>query len=239
MNTSITCLDVRRILGAEPQRRDPAILQHCQTCAACTVFLKEMLALDARLERALVVEVPEGLEARIVFHTSFRHLLPQRRYAWLAAAAGMVLAVGLGVAVWQMHVRESNMPLAEAVVQRVMQRPQTLLASATPMSDAYVSAVLRRVGAKLQGNMGPITYADTFYLRGQMGAQLVMMTPHGAVTLLLLPHIHVDRPMQMNKQGFHCMIEPMGIGSIAIVASAAMPMHGMEHHIMSMVQWTI
>ena len=99
-------------------------------------------------------------------------------------------------------------------------------------------AVLERVGAKLQGSMGPITYANTFYMHGQMGAQLVMMTPHGAVTLLLLPHVHVDKRMQMDTQGFHCMIEPMGIGSIAIVASASMPMDGMEHHIMSMVQWT-
>ena len=237
MNTSSNCLEVRRILGAEPQRRDPALLEHCKLCSACAGFMKEMLDLDARLARALSVDVPEDLEARIVLYTTFR---PARRrtYPWLAAAATVVLAVGVGIAAWQVNVRERNMPLAEAVVQHVMQQPQALLASTTPIDDASVGAVLERVGAKLQGSMGPITYANTFYMHGQMGAQLVMMTPHGAVTLLLLPHVHVDKRMQMDAQGFHCMIEPMGIGSIAIVASASMPMDGMEHHIMSMVQWT-
>ena len=50
MNTSTNCLDVRRILGAEPQRRDPALLEHCRVCAACAAFLREMLALDDRIE---------------------------------------------------------------------------------------------------------------------------------------------------------------------------------------------
>ncbi|HVA55449.1 MAG TPA: DUF3379 family protein [Gammaproteobacteria bacterium] len=236
MNTSVNCLEVRRILGAEPQRRDLALLEHCKVCAACAAFMKEMLGLDVRLSRALAVDVPEGLEARIVFRTTFRSA-HRRTYPWLAAAAAVVLAVGLGIGAWRMSVRESYMPLAEVVVQHIMQKSQALLASTTPVNDADVSAVLERVGAKLQGNMGPITYANTFYMHGQLGAHLVMMTPHGAVTLLLLPHIHVDKRMQMDMQGFHCMIDPIGIGSIVIVASASMPMDGMEQHIMSMVQW--
>jgi len=235
MNTTINCLEVRRILGAEPQRRDPALAEHCEGCAGCAAFMKEMRDLDARLARALTLEVPEGLEARIVFSTAFR---PARRrnFRWLAAAAVVVLAVGLGFGAWRMNLHKNDMPLAEAIVQHAIQQSQAL-ASTTPVDDASVGAVLERVGAKLQGSMGPITYADTFYMHGQMGAHLVMMTPRGAVTLLLLPHIHVDKSMQMDTQGFHCMIEPMGSGSIAIVASAGMPIEGMAHHIMSMVRW--
>ncbi|MDE2345058.1 MAG: DUF3379 family protein [Gammaproteobacteria bacterium] len=235
MSAAINCLEVRRTLGAEPHCRDPAVVEHCKACAGCAAFMKEMLELDARLKPALDMEVPEGLEARIVFNTAFRQA-PRPAYRWLAAAAGLVLAVGLGVGAWRMLPRQSEMPLAEAMVQHVIQQSPEI-ASATPVDADAVNAVLERVGARLQGSMGPITYAGTFRMHDHMGAHLVMMTPHGAVTLLLMPHVHVDKRMQMDTQGYHCMIEPMGRGSIAILASTGMPMNDMEQHILSMVQW--
>ncbi len=235
MNAAITCLEVRRILGAEPQRRDPAVVEHCRTCTGCSAFMKEMLDLDVRLKHALDVEVPEELEARIVFSTAFGSVR-RLNYRWLAAAAVLLLGLGLGFGAWRMSLPKNDMPLAEAMVQHVIQQSPAL-ASTTPVDQASVNAVLERVGAKLQGSMGPITYADTISMRGRMGAHLVMMTPHGAVTLLLMPDVHVDKRMQMDSQGYHCMIDPMGRGSIAIVASTSMPMDGMEQHILSMVQW--
>ena len=235
MTATINCMEVRRILGAEPHRRDPELMQHCQACAGCAAFMQQMLELDARLKPVLEIDVPEGLEARIVLSTAFRS---ERRpaYPWLAAAAVLVLAAGLGFGAWRMYPRQSEMPLAEAMVQHVIQQSPAI-ASSTPVDAAAVNSVLERVGARLQGSMGTITYAVTFSMHNHMGAHLVMMTPHGAVSLLLMPRVHVDKRMQMDTQGYHCMIEPMGRGSIAIVASAGMPMDGMEQHIMSMVQW--
>lgn len=235
MNAAITCLEVRRILGAEPQRRDPAVVEHCRTCTGCSAFMKEMLDLDVRLKHALDVDVPEELEANIVFSTAFRPA-PKFNYRWLAAAAVLLLVVGLGFGTWRMSLPKNDMLLAEAMVEHVIQQSPAL-ASTTPVAQASVNAVLERVGAKMQGGMGPITYADTFSMHGRMGAHLVMMTPHGAVSLLLMPHVHVKGRMQMDSQGYHCMIDPMGRGSIAIVASTSMSMDGMEQHILSMLQW--
>ena len=118
MNTHTHCLEVRRILGAEPQCRDQLVLEHCKTCAACAAFLKEMLLLDVRLQRALTVDVPDELEARIVFRTAFRPA-QRRTYIWFAAAAAVVLAVSVGLGVWQYR-QNSPAMLGAALVAHVM-----------------------------------------------------------------------------------------------------------------------
>lgn len=240
MNTSINCLEVRRILGAEPQRRDLTLLEHCKVCAACSAFMKEMLGLDARLARALAVDVPEGLEARIVFRTAFR---PKRlrTYPWLAAAAMVILAVGIGFGVWQ-YQRNSMAALSTALVAHVMDpaEAQALDPGRPVLQDAsLVHGVLRHVGVHMQGNMDDITYAHACLFRGELVAHLVVRGKDGPVTVLLLPHIHVSKPTHFDEQGYRGEIVPAGAGSIAILASNPSPMQPIEEQFVSMVQWSI
>lgn len=240
MNTSITCLEVRRILGAEPQRRDAALLEHCKLCAACAAFMKEMLGLDARLERALAVDVPEGLEARIVFHTAFRPVR-RRSYPWLAAAAAVVLAVGVSFGIWYYQAR-SQMTLGAALVAHVTnpQEAEALDPNRPLLQNvSFVHGVLNRVGAGLKGDMGGITYARVCPFRGELVAHLVVRGKNGPVTVLLLPHIHVSKPTHFDEEGYRGVIVPSGKGSIAILANNPSPMQPIEEHFANMVQWSI
>ncbi len=240
MNTNINCLEVRRILGAEPQRRDPALMQHCKICAACAAFMKDMLGLDARLSRALTVEVPEGLEARIVFRTAFRprHL---HTYRWLAAAATVLLAVGIGFDAWQ-YQQNSMATLSTALVAHVTDpaEAQALDPGRPVLQDAgYVHGVLKHVGVHMQGSMDDITYAHACLFRGELVAHLVVRGKDGPVTVLLLPHIHVSKPTHFDEQGYRGEIVPAGAGSIAILANNPSPMQPIEQQFVSMVQWGI
>lgn len=240
MNTSINCLEVRRILGAEPQRRDPALLEHCQICAACGAFMKEMLGLDARLSRALNVGVPEGLEARIVFRTAFRPR-HKRTYPWLAAAAAVILAVGIGFGVWQ-YQQNSMATLGSALVAHVTNpaEAEALDPGRPVLHDAsLVHGVLKHVGVRMQGGMDDITYAHACPFRGELVAHLVVRGKDGPVTVLLLPHVHVRKPTHFDEQGYHGEIVPAGTGSIAILANNPSPMQPIEDQFVSMVQWSI
>lgn len=241
MSTDITCLDVRRILGAEPGRRDALILAHCKICTACAAFRKEMLTLDRRLERALNIEVPRDLEARVVFRAEFR---PERRrisYQWLAAAAAVVLAVIVGVGVWQYR-QNSPAMLGKALVAHVMnpQEADALDPGRPAIRDvSFITGVLNKAGVSMRGHMDDISYARTCLFRGEWVAHLVVQGRDGPVTVMILPHIHVTKPTHFNEDGFQGVIMPSGKGSIAILADNPTPMMPIAHVFMKMVQWSI
>jgi len=241
MNANVTCLEVRRALGAEPRRRDPWILEHCKVCAQCAAFLKEMLALDTRVERALNIEVPKDLEARIVFRAEFRPARPRRLYPWLAMAASVVLAVIVGVGVWQYR-QQSPAMLGKALVAHVMNPNESF--ALDPERPAirdvsFVTGVLSRAGIRMNGSMDDITYARACPFRGAMVAHLVVRGQDGPVSVILLPHIHVSQPTHFSAQGFDGVILPHGSGSIAIIANNPTPMMPIAHEFMKMVQWSI
>lgn len=240
MNTSSHCLEVRRVLGAEPQRRDSAILEHCKTCSACATFMKDMLSLDSRLGRALAIPVPEGLEARIVLDASLKHGRRQRPVAWLAMAASLVLAVGLTAGVWWKA--RTELPLAAAVIQHVknpMEADAMLPGQPLLRKVSLVEGVLDKVGVQVRGGLDDVTYARVCPFRGRLVAHLVVRGRDGPVTVLLLPHIHVNTPQHFDEEGFRGVIEPAGSGSIAILANNPSPMQPMAEELVGKVQWRI
>jgi hypothetical protein len=241
MNTTSHCLEVRRVLGAEPQRRESAILAHCKTCAACSAFMKEMLALDSRLDRAMAIPVPEGLEARIVLDASLKHGRRPRPVTWLALAASVVLAVGITAVVWR-NVSRTEMPLTAAVVEHVRNPMEAdAIVPGQPLLHkvSLVQGVLDKVGVKMRGGLDDVTYARVCPFRGRLVAHLVVRGKDGPVTILLLPHIHVSKPEPIDEEGFRGVIEPAGSGSIAIVSNNNSPMQPMAEELVSKVQWRI
>lgn len=240
MNSTSHCLEVRRILTAEPQRRDSVVLEHCKTCATCAAFMQEMLSLDAQLERALAVPVPEDLEARIVLDASLKHHRRPRPVTWLAMAASLVLAIGIGAGVWWKA--SSSMPLSVAIVQHI-QNPKeadAILPGHPLIKEvSLVQGVLHKVGVQVNGGLTDVTYARVCPFRGRLVAHIVVRGKDGPVTILLLPHIHVDKPQHFDEDGFRGMIEPAGKGSIAIVANNKSPMQPMARKLVHMVQWRI
>jgi len=240
MNAPVTCLDVRRILGAEPQRRDAGIAEHLQDCAGCAGFARDMLALDARLEAAFKVPVPEGLEARIALDGSLKNNRRAWR-PWVAAAASISMVALLASFAWR-HDHPAGSDLAHAVVAHI-QNPEEAPAIAPDRAllhdAAYVEGVMQKAGADMPGGMQDVAYAQVCLFRGERVAHLVVRGPNGPVTILLLRHTHVDKEMPVDEHGFHGVIVPAGKGSIAIVTNTNTPVQPMAEELSSKVEWTL
>jgi hypothetical protein len=56
---------------------------------------------------------------------------------------------------------------------------------------------------------------------------------------MLLRHIHVDKTVPVDEDGFHGVIVPAGKGSIAIVTNTNTPVAPMEQELTSKVEWTL
>ena len=240
MNASVTCLDVRRTLGAEPQRRDAGIAEHLKDCAGCAGFARDMLALDQRLAAAFKVPVPEGLEARIVLDGSLKNNRRAWR-PWLAAAASVAMVAMLAIFAWR-YDHPAGDDLAQAVVAHI-ENPEEAPAMAPDRAllhdAAYVEGVMQKAGAGMQGEMDDVAYAQVCLFRGERVAHLVVHGPNGPVTVLLLRHTHVDRPMPVDEDGLHGVIVPAGKGSIAIVTRSTASVQPMAQELSSKVEWTL
>lgn len=240
MSTPMTCLELRRLLMAEPQRRDAGIAEHLKDCAGCAGFAREMLALDARLEAAFKVPVPEGLEARIALDGSLKNRRRPLR-PWMALAASVMLVGLLTSFAWR-HAHPSDAVLAAAVVKHIENPDESdaIKPDRALLHDAaYVQGVMQKAGAGMQGDMDDVTYAQVCLFRGERVAHLVVHGANGPVTIMLLRHIHVDKTVPVDEDGFHGVIVPAGRGSIAIVTNNNTPVQPMEQELTSKVEWTL
>lgn len=64
----MNCLEFRQLALADPY--DPALDAHGEGCQQCSSFRSEILDMDSDIEKALKVEVPEGLAARVLLNQS-------------------------------------------------------------------------------------------------------------------------------------------------------------------------
>ena len=102
------CLTTRQALTGEPNTRNSEVLQHVASCEACSAFSQKLKQFDDKLKSALHVDVPEGLESRILLAqrmsddakeiensgnvVAFKKssAAKQREYRWMSLAAALV-----------------------------------------------------------------------------------------------------------------------------------------------------
>ena len=201
-----TCLEFRRRVGAEPFANGAGIEAHRRECAACARHQDELRAMDAVIRRALDVRLaPRGDAAP----------LPARaqRTRFLAIAASLVAGVAAALVVL---VAAPRAAIAREVVAHVQHEPGATGPGA-PLSAAAVEAVLGPAGMRLGTGAGAVSFAARCVFDGRVVPHLVVRTPEGPVTVLVLSHRTVSRPVRFDEQGYAGVVLPAPRGSIAVV----------------------
>jgi hypothetical protein len=201
----MTCEDARLLIGADPDAAGPELEEHLRGCADCRALREEMRRLNADLRRALVDPPSVGV------------LRPRRAAAvWreYALAAGVVLAMTAGIAVWLLRPTDT---LAHDVVAHVEGEPESWL-STHNVSAGAIDHALRNSGIGLDLASDKIVYAQSCWLRGHYVPHLVVQTNHGPATVLILRHERVKARVEFREGDMSGVIVPAGDGSIAILA---------------------
>ena len=204
MSSVIDCKHARREIGGEPQMLSAEVAQHLTTCAACSKFRDETLAMEGRLRSALELPLHH-------FRAAPRTVAPRR----FALAASIVLAVLVGGGAWLLRPQPS---LAAEIVEHVRHEPDSW-GSREPVPPEILAAVLAKAGVRFNPRL-PVTYASPCPFRGHIVPHLVVQTDHGPVTVMLLSHIKTDATKQGSfREGeYHGALLPAGEGSIAVLA---------------------
>jgi hypothetical protein len=63
----------------------------------------------------------------------------------------------------------------------------------------------------------PVVYAMPCEFRGHVVPHLVVQTPNGPMTVMLLAHERVSKRTEFSEGGFHGVLLPAGNGSVAVL----------------------
>jgi hypothetical protein len=224
------CSRYRRSMLADPNDPDPELDAHRKTCPECAGFSERLRRFESRLERALRAPMADeepgtpgidgepgapraGAGARA--SRSWRSASAPRRRRWLAMAASLVLALLVGGALWLSSPRES---LAADVVTHMKGEPDAWRRTNVPVPGARLDEVLADAHLRLAGPPGIVSYAASCTFRGHHVPHLVMQTESGPVTVMVLVHDEVKKPMRFDEEGYRGVIVPdAGHGSLAVL----------------------
>lgn len=209
----MNCLEFRRNKQAEPHFSGDMAQQHLAECAACREFDARLREADNAIADMLnSVPVPDGLADRILLRTQWPGV---RNWQHWALAASMVL--GLATAL-TLSLPRDDIDLARAALAHVEEEPDTLMVR-QQVAESAVDAALATVGARLRGDIGQVTYLGNCPLPGGAGKHLVISSPYGRYSLILMPAQSQNR--KQTEEGLHAAVtKPATHGSYAIVGSA-------------------
>lgn len=192
---------------------------------------------EALLSRALRIDVPADLPEQKAW--------PRRaQWRWLAAAAAVVLAVGVSVKGLQYYGYLPTGDLAGDVVAHIHHEPGAVRVKVEPPTSALpaadVEAVVLAGGAHLEHLRPMVRYARLCPFRGETVAHLVVQGEAGPVTVLLLPHEKVDHPVPVDEDGFVGTIAPLeGGGSIAVIGEPGEALAEIQRDVAAAVRWRL
>jgi hypothetical protein len=199
---------------ADPHSEDAELRAHREVCPECRAYTEQLLRFEARLERALRIDVPAGADV-LPFARKSAFAAPGRARRWLAAAASVLLGLAIVGGVWLTLPQRS---LAAAVVAHMAGEPDAWKRTDVAVGAPALEDVLKDSKLRLKPDAGIVSYASGCSFRGHVVPHLVVQTAAGPVTVMVLVHEPLRKSMQFDEQGYRGTIVPVpGHGSIAVL----------------------
>ncbi len=212
----MNCLEYRREILIDPRHASDEAGAHAASCPACTEFRRHALAMDETIAEGLRVPVPERLAERVIAGVqSATWSLPRQRLFALAASLLLVLAVLVG-----MLVIGRDDPFARSCIDFVVDEEANAILTSKAPNPEDLRRVTQALNVSLPSQIGEIRYIGTCPFQGSLIHHVVLITPQGKATLLLLPDRSIDHKALASARGLRSVVKSTGSGSIAIIAAS-------------------
>lgn len=205
------CEEFRVAVGAEPMTRRADVTAHAANCEECADYRRRLQALDRAMLVALHTQADESPH-------SVHLRSPVDRSVW-RVAAGLVLSIAIGAAIWMSITRSS---LADDVIAHTQQETGSLVHTLDVVPQAELAALLEREGLRLRPGVMRVSYARPCRFHGSFAPHLVVQTDHGPVTVLILPHEPARTTIErIHASGFDGVIVPAARGVLVTIGRGA------------------
>lgn len=241
----------RLLIGADPHEVPGDLAEHLAGCAECSSFQHEMVALDNTIRRALeeppraavqaaqrgksaetapVVALTDARARAAATIANKRSRYPRAWQSWAVAASVAMLAL---ITVWIFRPNES---LAHDVVQHVKLEPNSWT-SDEHVTPEEMRETLARAGIELDTSSKKVMYAHSCPFRGHIVPHLVVSTPKGRVTVLILRYESGKHRKEFHEDGMSGVIMPAPRGSIAVLMQGDENIDILSKDVQQSVRW--
>ncbi|WP_395341677.1 DUF3379 family protein [Ningiella sp. W23] len=174
----------RRTIYADPYTQDPEVVEAAKQDPKKQAFWEEIRAMEASLEQAMDVPVPDDLADKLILRQSMKDYKEQkqRRPWYFAMAASVVLASLLTVGV----VTQSDSDLTADVFAH-MSHVEYEVKGDSPVDLAMVNDKLATYNGSVEEGMGDIVSANYCYLDSIKSLHLIIKGENGLSSLFVLP----------------------------------------------------
>jgi len=218
---SMNFSEFKRRLGEDPLNMDDEMLRARQSSPEFEQAATEAEAFERSLNAALNVAAPTDLLKNISAITETP--AKQRRWAPLAMAASLIMAVGAAGIVWQQtHQWES----VEAYVadHYHYDGANVIEHAADQMSELDINNLMARFDAsaipELAGLIGFVKVCPT---PDGKGAHMVLNTESGPVSVIFMPKTQVTDGEVLEFEQAHAYLVNLDVGSAVIIAPQGQP----------------
>ena len=195
-------LEARRALLADPRRATPELEEAIRLDAQLASLRQQLLAANDQLSRAFAEVIPpSGLADRIILRARYR-----TRSRLLAGIAATVLVAVVSVT---MLGRDTVSPISVAMLDHVVENPDELKDDGqVPVQKVKASLAQLDVGFADLGYR--VRHLSECEVAGRIGRHLVMDTPEGQVSFLILPKRLGELAGRelLRKGGFQAVLRP-------------------------------
>ncbi|MES9904453.1 MAG: DUF3379 family protein [Sedimenticola sp.] len=183
------CTELQELFTADPRCREPEALQHLDGCSDCAEWLTELQSFEMELSSAMEVEIPPGLEQRILNRQKqqpkghvtplFPAITPHNWLLGLSAAASLLLVFGLITSL------NYQQPVEQQMISWLStQQPAQYRDKRAP--DAEVEGMFREVGAELVADIGTIHHCHVTQVGGEKIGYFVVSGEGGLVSVVVV-----------------------------------------------------
>lgn len=201
-------------------------------CAACAALAREVERFDAEIRGAMLVPVPEGLAERVLLRHKVRGPARFRgfRFGVWALAASLIIALGAVIQLyWATNGDQERVATAAAVgeghaaiaaITYVLDHEPQLLKANVSGDPAVLKSAIARLGLNLPAEGTTVRYLGKCPIPSGEGEHLVLQTPFGQVTLILVPEQSLGPRVVVAFRDRTAAVNPVRSGSYIVVADS-------------------
>lgn len=224
--------DFRAAANSSPERRS---------------LVAELTVLEEQLEHALIgsVPVPPGLRQKL--HRHAKPASPLRNRRFIALAASLVVAAGLGLNLFlQPGPSAQDLALHDELIEHLYQEApnyESADSNSENLNWEAIEAVIRQAGASIKSPDDiaamHITFAKLCGLAGARGAHLVTMGEHGPVSFIFVKATPVSTGLELRDERFQGRIVPVTDGNMAVIGEKNESLEQYERLLRENLEWSI
>ncbi|MCW8331921.1 DUF3379 domain-containing protein [Photobacterium sp. SDRW27] len=235
-------LEFRRRILADPNDNSQDMVAARNSSIANRKLSDELLQLDAKLESALKVNVPDDLADRILFHQSGQPERTQSKMRFhLAIAASVAFAFGLFIGQFNSQISPApgyTSEIAQVALDHVYTEAPFINGIDEAVSLQQVNAKLTPFGSELSDLPGHVYYVNHCGFGDKNALHMVMATDSGKVTVFVVPE-QSQSMSPFSDNSLQGVVMPIQNASLIVVGDKGQDVTPVANRLKSNLNWEI